>query len=278
MESFAGKIAMVTGGASGIGRALCLELARRGAVVHVTDKNGPGAIAVASQIAKAGGRATSDGLDVTDFEAVKRQIDGLVERHGRIDLLFNNAGFGLFAEQRYVTVDDWRRVLDVLLMGVVYGVQAVYPHMVRQGSGHIVNTASVAGLGPTPFTASYCAGKHAVVGLSTSLRAEGAALGVKVSVVCPGFIDTPILVTSELRGGLDRQAMLAMTPKPMSPERCARIVLDGVARNRAIIVVTAFGWLLWALERLSPTLVAWIWKLAVARLRATARSSGAAES
>jgi len=112
--------------------------------------------------------------------------------YGRLDYQFNNAGIAIGGDARDLTLDQWRRVLDVDLYGVLYGTLAAYPIMVNQGFGHIVNTSSAAGLLPTPLNAPYCTAKHAVVGLSLSLRAEGADLGVKVSAVCPGYVRTPI--------------------------------------------------------------------------------------
>ena len=149
--------------------------------------------------------------------------------------MFNNAGIAILGEERDVSLDDWRRVLDVDLYGVVHGVRAAYPIMVKQGAGHIVNTASLAGLVPAPGEASYAAAKFGVVGLSYTLRVEGAALGVKVSVVCPGFIDTPILTVSPIRYATDRARMMALAPTPMAPEECAETILRGVEKNRATI-------------------------------------------
>ena len=187
---------------------------------------------------------------------------------GKIAIVTGGAsGIGIMGEERDVSLDDWNRVLAVDLHGVVHGVRAAYPIMVKQGHGHIVNTASVAGLVPSAMEISYTTAKYGVVGLSHGLRAEGQALGVKVTVVCPGFIDTPILQVSPIRGGSDRQRILKLIPKPMPPERCARIILDGVARNRSTIVPTGHAKLLWAIERLSPDAAIWLSAKVVERLR-----------
>jgi NAD(P)-dependent dehydrogenase (short-subunit alcohol dehydrogenase family) len=202
MTRFSGATAIVTGGASGIGRALSEALARRGAPVVVADRNADGAAEVARAIVAAGGSARSEALDVTDAAAVERLVDETAREHGRVDLMFNNAGIAIIGEETDVSLDDWRKVVDVNLWGVVHGIRAAYPRMVRQGSGHIVNTASLAGLSPAPFEISYTATKYAVVGLSRALRAEAAAHGVKVSVVCPGFIQNcadPLIVHSFCR-------------------------------------------------------------------------------
>lgn len=271
MSELQGKTAIVTGGASGIGRAVAEALAARGALVVVADLDGARAEEVARGIATRGGRAEARALDVRDAPAVQAIVDGVVSAHGRLDYLFNNAGIAIMGEELEVSLDDWNRVLDVDLRGVVHGVRAAYPLMVRQGFGHIVNTASLAGLVPAALEISYTAAKYGVVGLSHALRAEGAALGVKVSVVCPGFIDTPILQVSPIRSGHARAELLAMTPKPMPPDRCARIILDGVAKNRSTIVVTAHAKALWWLARASPDLVIWISGKVAQRVRAMAR-------
>src|SRR5215472_3907198 len=187
------EVALVTGGASGIGRALSEELASRGAEVVLADRQHALAEDVARAIREKGGRATACELDVCDLDAFTRSVDGIVKRTGHVDYLFNNAGIAVGGEVSTYKRADWDDVFDVNLRGVAYGIQAVYPHMVARGHGHIVNTASVAGLLPSPEAASYTASKHAVVGLSKALRLEGKRHGVRVSVLCPGVIRTPIL-------------------------------------------------------------------------------------
>ena len=256
-------MAIVTGGASGIGRALSEELARRGAAVVLADVQTAEAAAVATSIAASGRSASASTLDVTDCASVKRLVERVAEEHGRLDFVFNNAGIGVGGEIRDHTIDAWNRIIDVNLRGVVHGVQAAYPIMLRQRFGHIVNTASMAGLMPAPLSTSYSATKHAVVGLSKALRVEAAGLGVRISVLCPGVIRTPLL--SGGRYGIfvgalpepeQRAAALRYFGRfrPMDVGVFAAKVLNQVARNRAIIVVPAWWKLLWWLDRLSPTL------------------------
>jgi NAD(P)-dependent dehydrogenase (short-subunit alcohol dehydrogenase family) len=259
LRTFRGAVAVITGGASGIGRALGEALAQRGAAVVLADRQGALAEEVAGAIRKGGGQAAAAELDVRDFAATDKLIQGTLAQHGRVDFLFNNAGIGIGGDVRYYQIDDWYAVLDVNLRGVVNGVQAAYPVMVQQGYGHIVNTASMAGLMPSPGMVSYTTSKHAVVGLSTSLRIEAAALGVRVSVLCPGVIRTPIL-----QGGKYGKMLGPVPPeqlqsywerlRPMPPERFARQVLEAVRRNRAIIVVPSRWKIFWWLNRLSPSL------------------------
>jgi NADP-dependent 3-hydroxy acid dehydrogenase YdfG len=207
-------------------------------------------------ITKSGRRVKAVTLDVTDFDAVKALVDDTVKEYGRLDYIFNNAGIAVGGEVRDCTIDDWRNVIEVDLYGVVHGVQAAYPIMVEQGFGHIINTASLEGLIPFPGTISYVACKYGVVGLSNALRIEGADLGVKVSVVCPGYIKTPIFHTSKMIK-IDRQKMLESLPERfgITPEECALVILRGVARNKATIVVTGMAKVLWMVQRLCPGLI-----------------------
>jgi short-subunit dehydrogenase len=145
--------------------------------------------------------------------------------------------------------------------------------MAQQGHGHIVNTASASGLVPTPLAAAYTASKHAVVGLSISLRAEAADLGVRVSVACPGLVRTGLVDTTQLVS-LERESLIPLLGRLgfMDPAKCARAILRGVTRNEAIITVPASARLLWWLQRLHPDLLAPLTRKAVALCRAAALS------
>ena len=218
-ETFSNKIAIITGAASGIGFALSRELARRGALVVMVDRNADLLFASAASIKGEGFRVIAAQLDVTDHAAVKKLVDDIIAAHNRIDYLFNNAGVVICGEAQDFSLDDWHSVIDTNLYGVINGVTAVYPLMVKQGFGHIVNTSSVAGLAPFTGQVPYTASKHAIVGLSTALRIEGADLGVKVSVVCPGLIDTELM---EKRPVKPDAATLA---KALKPEDVAEAIL-----------------------------------------------------
>ena len=252
MSFFADKVVLVTGGASGIGRALGAELGQRGARVVFADLDADGAESAARQCREQGADVGSIALDVTDLEAFRKQVDELVQSHGRIDILFNNAGIGVTGEFRDLPSDAWSRVLEVNLKGVIHGIQAVYPHMIRQGHGHIANTACVAGLVPLPMTSAYSASKHAVVGLSGSMRAEAAREGVRVSVICPGIVDTDMFDSIEYFG-VDKQALISpVGGAMMTPEICAKKILRGVEKNRAVILIGLHARLMWWLYRLAP--------------------------
>ena len=238
------KVAIVTGGGSGIGEALCRELARRGTRVVVADIDGDNAGRVAAAITAGGGQAEARTIDVASEPDVTRLVQDTASAHGRLDYLFNNAGIAIGGDARDLTLDHWRRVLDVDLYGVLHGTRAAYPIMAGQGSGHIVNTSSAAAFFAAPGNAPYCTAKHALVGLSLSLRLEGADLGVKVSCVCPGFVRTNIYHNAQAVGmtlpaGVPREQLAGTPAKMMAPSRAAQVILDGVARNKALIVFPA---------------------------------------
>ena len=273
MGIFRDKTAIVTGGASGIGKGLCEELGKCGANVVVADINEEEARNVAARLKESGARAEAVKLDVTVEEDVRGLIEKTAADNAKLDYIFNNAGIGIGGEVQDMNLDQWKRIVDVNLWGVVYGTLAAYKVMVEQGSGHIVNTSSSAGLIPSPLLTAYSTTKHAVLGLSTSLRAEGAELGVKVSVVCPGFIDTPIFDSTEYVN-TSKENTWAIIPrglKMMPAAACAQAALRGVERNRGIIPVQAPAYIMWWLNRLNPRIMDAQSQKAVQKYREIAR-------
>lgn len=253
MDYYKKKVAIVTGGASGIGRALCEELGRRGAKVIAADINTEGAERTAKAITAAGGWAGATYLDVTKADDVSRLIQKTAYEHGRLDFMFNNAGIVSIGDARDMDIEHWHRILDINLNGVIYGSITAYHLMARQGFGHIVNIASAAGLLPVPLQAPYVTTKFGVVGLSQTLRLEGAKLGVKVSVVCPGFVRTEMFSSAQVLRA-DKEKVVAKVPPGIivNVKDAAQHILNGVARNKAVIVFPFSVRLLWFLYRLFP--------------------------
>lgn len=268
-----GKIAFVTGGASGIGAAPATKLADGGAEVWIADRQLGPARELAQRLSSGGAGAHAIELDVRSYPSFEEAVAEVVRQSGRIDYLFNNAGIGVGGEVDSYELDDWNDVFDVNLLGVAHGIQAVYPIMIRQGSGHIVNTASMAGLVAAAGSASYTATKHAVVEISKVLRVEAVRHGVRVSVLCPGAIRTPILTGGKYgrmtkTGATDEDLLKFWEPfRPMAPDKFAGRVLRAVLRNDAIIVVPAWWRALWYVDRLSPGLSMWASRLSLKRLR-----------
>ena len=270
LRTYNSAVAVVTGAASGIGRGLAEELARRGSEVILADLQIELAEESAVAIRETGGSAQAFMLDVGDASAVDALLQNTVQRTGRLDYLFNNAGIGIAGPFEKHTLEDWDRIIGVNFRGVIHGVQSAYPIMQRQGFGHIVNTASLAGLVPSAGMVAYTATKHAVVGLSSSLRAEAAMAGIRVSVLCPGLIRTAILEDGGKYGKVyvqgipvEQQRKAIEQLRPMAPDQFARQALNAVARNDAIIVLPAWWTLMWWLNRLSPSIVMFMMRKAM---------------
>lgn len=272
VSTASGKVAFVTGGASGIGAALVTKLVEQGAEVWIADRQVGRAEELAQRLNNAGGKAHAIEVDVRSYPSVERAVAEVMQQSGRIDYLFNNAGISISGEVDEFTLDDWNDVLDVNLRGVVHGIQAVYPIMIRQHSGHIVNTASMAGLVTAPGSTSYTATKHAVVAISKSLRLEAERHGVKVSALCPGVIRTPILTGGAYGRSLasdDELEKFWAPSRPMAPERFAERALRAVLRGDVIIVVPAWWKAFWYLERLAPGLSLRAGRIPLKRIRET---------
>ena len=249
-----GRVAVVTGGGSGIGRALAEALADAGSAVVVADIDRDAGEAVAAGIRSGGGRADAVVVDVADAGSVEGLADAAVAGHGRVDVLCNNAGvstFNLIADQ---TLEDWRWVLSVNLWGVIHGVHAFLPVFRRQGTpAHIVNTASIAGLlSGVAFIGPYSATKVAVVSISETLVKEFAIaqLPIGVSVLCPSSVDTRVMESERSRPpalGVEHRTELAEAvrlgirdsftgPTGLTPAHVAQRVMDAIREDRFWIV------------------------------------------
>ena len=260
MQRFENAVAIVTGGGMGLGEALCEELARRGATVVVADVDSDAARQVAGRLEQSGRPALAVRIDVADEAEVAQLIESTVAEYGRVDYMINNAGIAIGGDSRDLSMQQWRRVLDVDLLGVVNGTVHAYRVMARQGHGHIVNISSLSGLVPQPGNVPYCTSKHGIVGLSLSLRAEGADLGVKVSAACPGDMKTKIYdnmvvvnMPREEVATLSRRTHYLMPQ--MSAQAAARAILHGVGRDRPLIVFPFAVQVIWHLYRWFPGLV-----------------------
>jgi len=251
-----GKVALITGAASGIGRATALLFAQEGAKVMCADIDGEGARATAQEIAARGGEAAHVQADVSQEEDARRMVQATVERFGRLDVLFNNAGVESAMPLTEVPEEEWDRVIGVNLKGVYLGCKYAIPEMLKTGGGAIVNTASGAGLLGVAGLTTYCASKGGVVLLTKALAVEWARAGIRVNAVCPGVIRTPMVERAIERGdmgrGQDREEVWRRLGEvhPMGrygqPEEVARAVLFLASDEASFITGVALpvdgGW------------------------------------
>jgi NAD(P)-dependent dehydrogenase (short-subunit alcohol dehydrogenase family) len=250
-EAFKGKSVIVTGAASGIGREIARQCAAAGANVLATDV----VESIHDAAVQIGPGAESMVVDVSDRDQVAGAINRVIEEHGSLDFIFNNAGVAIFGEFETVTLDHWDKIIDVNLRGVAYGTKLAYDQMVKQQSGHIISTASVAGLVPVPLQAHYVATKHAVVGMHKTLELESRDHNIKSTVFCPAFIDTGMFDNNTLRGSLEGfDARKAMPFKPLSAEDAVKRLLDGVVAGKTIVITPFYGRLGWWMDRFSTPL------------------------
>jgi len=241
MDGFAGKVAVVTGAGSGIGRALALELARSGARLAVSDLDVDGLGQTEELIRRMGAPVRSDRLDVTEREAFLAYADTVNAHFGIVHQIYNIAGIAFLGDVEVSRFKDIEKVMDVDYWGVVNGTKAFLPHLIASGDGHVVNMSSMFGLFGVPGQAAYNSAKFAVRGFSEALRQEMAIAGhpVAVTVVHPGFVKTAIAANAGHAEGLDKEAAVQVFNKVAitSAERAARIILRAVRKKKGRVVV-----------------------------------------
>jgi len=260
MEQLAGKVAAITGAASGIGRALAVELARLGCEVALADIDDDGLAETRAAVEPLGVRVGVAHVDVAERSAVHEWADRVAAEHGGVHLVVNNAGVALGARIEGMRYEDLEWVMAIDFWGVVHGTKAFLPHLRRAGEGHIVNVSSVFGLVGVPTQAAYNAAKFAVRGFTEALREELELEGGGVSCTCvhPGGIRTNIARRSRLGdlGGLarahDEIAADFERVARTTPEEAARAIIDGIRRNRRRVLIGADAHVIDAVQRLLP--------------------------
>lgn len=246
MRDLETKVAVVTGAASGIGRALASECAARGMRVVVSDISETGLEAVAAELEGAGTDVVAIPVDVASQASVEALAERVMEHFGAVHLVCNNAGIGGGALSWETDLDEWRQVMDVDFWGVVHGVNAFVPIMLEQGEGgHVVNTASMAGVIPGAGMAAYRAAKFAVVALSETLFHDLDVVGadIGVTVLCPGWVRTPLALGPGLGGDRSQAAALfeqattrVVQTEGIDPTTVAAMVLDAVVEGRLYVL------------------------------------------
>jgi short-subunit dehydrogenase len=220
------KVIFISGASSGIGALMAIRLAERGAIPVLTGRNVERLKEISAAIK---GKNAYYSMDVTDNEQVKKTIDAVIAKYGKIDVLLNNAGYGQFEDFMSMPVESFEKMMDTNYMGIVRCTKAVIPHMAKQGSGHIVNIASLAGKLGTAKSTSYTATKHAVLGFTNSLRMELRGQGIQVSAVNPGPIDTPFFSLADPSGSYVKNVSWFM----MKPEYVVKGIIRLIERRKA---------------------------------------------
>jgi short-subunit dehydrogenase len=242
MTDVRGKVAVVTGAGSGIGRALAYDLARRGAKLAISDVDATGLAETAKQVRVIGATVHEARLDVTDRAAVLSYADEVAAEYGVVNIVINNAGIAFTGDVEKMSFEQMERVMDVDFWGVVNGTKAFLPHLIASGDGHIVNISSLFGLLAVPGQSAYNAAKFAVRGFTEALRQEMLANGHPVNVTCvhPGGIKTAIARNAGAVDGEDAATLAAFFDEKLaktSPEAAAKSILRAVRGNRARAVV-----------------------------------------
>lgn len=242
MTDIAGKCVLVTGAASGIGRASALAFAaERPAALVLCDIDEAGLTQTLDDANRLGCRAAAIFMDVSDQVSVRSGISEAIDRFGRLDLVMNAAGIGMFGAFEMLTDEDWRRMVDINLWGTINVVRAVYPHMLARGSGHVVTVASANGIyAPIPYLAPYVTTKFGVVGLSEALLVEGRPRGIRVTCACPGNVKTPIYDRAVFRGFTEKARVMTRINMLVAekPEKTAAQIVRGIKRDRFLVVTT----------------------------------------
>ncbi|MGH2960325.1 MAG: SDR family NAD(P)-dependent oxidoreductase [Solirubrobacterales bacterium] len=250
-SAFKDKIAIITGAASGLGLGFATEIGKAGGTVVAADIDLEGLEKVVKAM---GGNAEAQQLDVRDSAAVVALVDSTVEKHGRLDYIFNNAGIAVQGYVDEIPIEDWDAIIDIDLKGVAYGTSAAYKHMVKQGHGHIVNTSSLAGLTPAPLLSPYSTVKFGVVGMCDSLRVEARSKGVHVTALCPGFIDTGIYENARSTGFDKTKARDAIPGGIVSLDKGVKKLLNGVVKKKRLVTLPWFAHFLILGYKLTPNI------------------------
>jgi NAD(P)-dependent dehydrogenase (short-subunit alcohol dehydrogenase family) len=249
------QVIVITGASSGIGRETAVMLGERGASVVLAARNEAALHEVAKEIDRLGGVAQVVVTDVAEWSQVERLAQAAVDRFGRIDTWVNNAAVSAYATVEELTVEEIERVLQVNLLGQIYGMKAVLPHLARQGQGTIINVASALAERGVPLQAAYCAAKHGVKGFTEALRVELARdhPGITVTLILPSSINTPLFSHARSKLGVKPQPI----PPVYEPRVVAETILFAAEHPRRTIVAGGSGKLLVQAEKLSPTLLDW---------------------
>jgi NAD(P)-dependent dehydrogenase (short-subunit alcohol dehydrogenase family) len=272
-RNLSGKVAVVTGAASGIGRATALAMAERGADLAICDIDEAGLKETVESIESIGWRVFSGRVDVARADDLRTFADQTFSELGRVDILVNNAGIGVGGLFVDVPLEEWDTIVGINLKGVANGCHIFLPRMISAANGgHIVNIASMAGFCQAPGMSAYCATKFGVIGLSESIRIELAVHRIGVTVICPGVINTAIVRTGRNYGAMAtderrEEGVRAFERRNYGPERVAQGILKAIGKNRGVAPVSPEAWVGYWAKRLFPWMISGLGRLGIRNLR-----------
>jgi short-subunit dehydrogenase len=258
------KTVIVTGAGTGVGKAMCHELASRGAIVYVTARSMDKCRPVADEIIAKGFKAIPEKLEVGNDDEFKHVVELVKEKHGKLDVLINNAAIVFVGEFYDMTEEQIHKLVHINLSGLLTGTLNAYRVMKQQGSGTIVNISSMGGYLPATSMAAYSATKHALIGLTRSLGAEATDLGVHIRAMSLGLVKSEMLNKAETKHGDGNIVYETVPIRPMDTEKAAKKLINGLAGNSMWIFVPWYAKLYWHIQRFLPGLV---FKGAVATMR-----------
>jgi 3-oxoacyl-[acyl-carrier protein] reductase len=255
MRIIRGRKALVTGAASGIGRAIALELAREGADLFLLDIDAENLERVAIQVRQHGVAAITEVCDLVDPAAITRAVESLVARWGELNIVINNAGVSYYGATETMRADQWRRIIAVNLMAPIQLVHELLPVLLAADEAHVLNVCSMFGLAPWRKAAVYQTSKYGLVGFTAALRTEFHREQFGVTALCPGFVRTSMLEPAAGDGNASRAVPAWIST---TPEALARKAIEAIRRNRGLVLVTPAAHLYWRFARLAPGLVDWL--------------------
>jgi NAD(P)-dependent dehydrogenase (short-subunit alcohol dehydrogenase family) len=255
MKTLKDRVAVVTGAAGGIGRAVSIELARNGCALAVSDVNEGGLAETTAAIRALGARVCSHTVNVADKERMRKYADEVAAEHGAVHILVNNAGVSIGGRFEEHTIEDWEWIMGVNFWGLIYGCKFFIPHLRRAGEGHIVNMSSMFGLAGTPLQSGYSTTKFAIRGLSETLWIELKHLNIGVTVVIPCGIRTEIANSMRFKNNeMIPFTLDTINNSPITPEDVARKIVQAILKNKIRILIGQTTYMIDLITRLSPTI------------------------
>ncbi|MBN2282292.1 MAG: SDR family NAD(P)-dependent oxidoreductase [Deltaproteobacteria bacterium] len=253
-KDLSGKKAVITGAASGIGRALAIALAKERCDILLADINEEGLRGTLELVRRSGGSGDVFFCDVSRLDDVVKMADHCFDTWGKVDILINNAGVVSTGFMGDIPIEDWEWIVSINFWGVVYGCHAFIPRMKKQGEGHIVNVASAAGIVSAPEMSPYNVTKAAVISLSETLKSELAPHNIGVTVLCPTFIKTNLMSTLRFTDEFQRYcSVISIENARMTPEKVALLVVNAIRKNKMYVLPQTAAKILWMSKRISPS-------------------------